>query len=210
MWRNRDARPCHFALPTGADFAGAGNHTWTKRLSLFILQSTLATIPLLLAFVQGQTQARMPAGLAQSPDISKWKIYRNDKYGFEVKYPDTWAVHSSTGTPPDIIYFAGAFRGSQRPQLDLAIQPNMNPRKLSIEEWFADQQRLTGLKPKAVGRLIIGSQHAVFMENTIPDGKRRDVFTLLHSTNVLSFIYNVGTADDPVYVAIIDSFRVLK
>ncbi|MBU4338113.1 PT domain-containing protein [Patescibacteria group bacterium] len=29
-------------------------------------------------------------------DISDWKIYRNDKYGFEIKYPSGWIVREET------------------------------------------------------------------------------------------------------------------
>jgi hypothetical protein len=155
-------------------------------------------------------QSSGDANPAQSPDTSKWKVYRNEKYEFQVKYPDAWAVHSSTGTPAYMIYFSGTFRGSQRPQLDMAIQPNMNPRKLSIEEWFAEQQRMTGLKAEATDRLTIGGQAAVFMENSTRSGKERATFVLLHKTDVLCFSYKLGSEDNPTYVAIVDSFRVLK
>src|SRR5262249_41187403 len=114
---------------------------------------------------------------ARLPDTSKWKVYRNDKYGFQVKYPEIWAAHTSAGTPADIVYFSGTFRGSQRLQPDLAIQPNMNPRKPSIEEWFMEQQNMSGLKPEATGRLTIGGQPAVFIENSTSSGKERSVFT---------------------------------
>ena len=37
---------------------------------------------------------------AKSPDTSKWKVYRNEKHGFEAMYPESWTVHSSKGAPP--------------------------------------------------------------------------------------------------------------
>ena len=150
------------------------------------------------------------ANSAPSPDTSKWQVYRNEKYGFQLKCPNSWGVHSSTGNPADIIYFSGPFRGSVRPQLDLAIQPNMNPHKLSVEEWLEDQLRGTGLKLETTGRFTIGSQPAVFMEKTTRSGRVRVTFLLLHQTDVLAFSYELGSDDNPTYVAIINSFRVLK
>ena len=146
----------------------------------------------------------------QAPNTSKSKIYRNEKYGFQVEYPKIWAVHSGSGSGAEIITLAGPFRGSQRPSLNLAIQPNINPRKLSIDEWFADQLRVLGTKPESTGRSIIGGQPAIWMENANSFGKRRDTFTLLHKANVLSFSYKPGTVDDPIYIAIVGSFRILK
>jgi len=76
---------------------------------------------------------------------------------------------------PDIIYFSGTFRGSRRPQLDLAIQPNMNPRRLSISEWFSKQPHMSFLNAEATGRLTIGGQPGVFMENSTESGKERNL-----------------------------------
>ncbi len=117
-------------------------------------------------------QAARASGNATIVDTSKWKIYGNQKHGFEVKYPETWNVHSGSGTGPDIISLDGPFRGAERPTLRLAIQPNQNPRRRSIEEWFADQLRALSATPESSGHVTIGGQAAVFMENTNSFGKQ--------------------------------------
>jgi len=163
---------------------------------------------------QNQASARQPAaqakGNASVVDTSNWKIYGNEKYGFEVKYPETWNVHSGSGTGPDIISLDGPFRGAERPTLRLAIQPNQNPRKRSIEEWFADQLRALAATPESTGHVTIGGQAAVFMENTNSFGKHRDTFTLLRETDVLSLGYVPKAEYDPIYAAIVATFRVVK
>lgn len=55
MWPSRDARLCRSILTRAAGFPSAADHTWTKRLSLFVLRTALTAFLLLPAFVQGQT-----------------------------------------------------------------------------------------------------------------------------------------------------------
>ena len=163
-----------------------------------------------------QNQASMNENLrdanpSKSPDTSKWKLYRDEKYGFQVKYPEAWAVSSSRGTPPEIIYFRGPYRGVIGRALNVTVQLNMNPRKLSIEEWFAEQMRaVDGKKLEATGCSTVAGQPACFFEHTDKSGKERFVYTLLHKIDVLSFDYKLGTEDSPSYSAIVNSFQVLN
>jgi hypothetical protein len=162
---------------------------------------------------QGSTKPEtIPAnGAAPAVDTSAWKTYRNDKHGFEVKYPETWGVNGGSGTGPDIIAIVKPIRsGEPNESLTLAIQKNQNPKKLSIEEWFAEQMKLMHASPKSSGRLTIGGQVAIFMENTSSFGMQRDTFTLLHQTDVLSLSYKRQAEFDATFSAIVSSFRVLK
>ena len=148
---------------------------------------------------------------APSADTSAWKTYRNEKHGFEVRYPETWGVNAGSGTGPEIIVISKPRRNAEpNVSLTLAVQKNQNPKKLSIEQWYADQLKLMNAHPESSGNVTIGSQPAVFMENTNSFGKQRATFTLLNQTDVLSVSYQHQPELDATYRAIVASFRVLK
>jgi hypothetical protein len=163
---------------------------------------------------QGSTKqdAAHPNGAAPVVDTSAWKTYRNEKHNFEVRYPETWGVNSGSGMGVDIITIRGKPLRGEEPvaSLTLAIQKDQNPKKLSIEEWFAEQLKLQHASPESSGHVTIGAQAAVFMENTNSFGKRRDTFTLLRETDILSLGYRHQTEFDATYTAIVASLRVLK
>lgn len=100
-------------------------------------------------------------------DTSDWKIYRNEEYGFEVKYPKEWIVKTS---PPAA---SGGYGGVQffqnevtsKPIVDIGMfEPANDPRIL--------YEHLTGV-PNSNGRgeikeLIVGN-HKVFFGKEVND-----------------------------------------
>ena len=162
------------------------------------------------AYLLAEKVMQNATGSATPADTSHWKTYRNDAYGFEVKYPDTWHVNASSGSGPVMVSISGPSQETERPSLSLAIQPNQNPGKLSIEAWFAEQLRKMGVKPESSGSVTIGGQAAVFMENTNSFGKRHDIFTLLNTVDVLSLGYRLKPEYDSTYQSIISSFHLTK
>src|SRR5438067_11474464 len=104
----------------------------------------------LMAIAIGLLTAPLSAQAQQAPvNTSKWKLYQNSEYGFEIKCPDSWRVNVSEGTTTPATQPAQKTRvtmidirkphGENEPAiyLTVGIQENQNPQKLSIGNYFA-------------------------------------------------------------------------
>jgi hypothetical protein len=53
---------------------------------------------------------------ASTDEISNWKVYKNVKFGFELKFPETWDGYTATeGDYPDYNYMAFSFKDGHQP-----------------------------------------------------------------------------------------------
>jgi len=90
-------------------------------------------------------EAREGATGVSATDPALWKTYRNEQYGIELKYPETWTVggegsgtNEPTGQPAQrtrvwMIGFRKPHRdGEPDVYLTLSIQENENPKRLTI------------------------------------------------------------------------------
>ncbi len=95
--------------------------TRTKKLILVV---AIATIVLLYAVVnhlkQDTTNAitnptEFPTTLddALISAVNKWPIFRNEKYGFEVRYPVGWEINVSKQTDLENLYFSFINKGTE-------------------------------------------------------------------------------------------------
>lgn len=86
-----------------------------------------------------------------TPDpTANWKTYKNEKYGFEVKYPNNYAISTQSGSfvAPNIISF--------KPPAEIMFTVDDNPRNLSLSEWVKSDIVIHDLSIKWQS-IIVGS-----------------------------------------------------
>src|SRR3989344_2419810 len=86
--------------------------TKTKKATLFLVFALVLSLYAVVNHLENRT-GTIPLSLQDSliPNVNEWLTYRNEKYGFEVKYPVDWEVNVSKQTDLENLYFSFINKG---------------------------------------------------------------------------------------------------
>ena len=140
-------------------------------------------------------------------DTSGWTTLREAALGFELRHPPAWRVSRSTGTLESVLL--GEPGGGS---MQVLVQRDINPRRLSIDAWYADQlQRLRVTSAPPTSPAVIGGRPAIRREISRPDGARLDFYTAAGASDVFQVSITQPSATlDPTHAAVLSTIRFLK
>lgn len=155
------------------------------------------------------------AAQSRTVDTSAWKMFRSEALGFSVRYPPTWRPRAALGTNLESVRLLESSQAGQQDPLavQFIVQRGINPRGMSIGDWYEDQaKRLRGSAPPPV-RAMLGGRPAIRRELVLQAERRFDVYTVLNATDIFQVSISEPPASpglDPIYEAILATVEFIR
>ncbi len=155
-----------------------------------------------------KTDQKMPS--STDIDTSNWKTYRNEKYGFEVRYPGEWSVKTSQLGVRTTVEFTDVSKNNSgmfySDIFSISYGPNQGGE--TLEQRLADEMQTS--RWEKVGVITIGDFPAYKLLLPETDAPPRYIFAT--SGSGMSYIFDISlrTSDEKVSNQILSTFKFIE
>jgi hypothetical protein len=172
---------------------------------------------------QTASQPQQPASQVLSPTVTttvnqddptaRWKVYKNDRYGYTIKYPPTFFMNEwDTSKDPLRMYYISFVPEKYRdapnfPEIGLVIYKN--PEKIPVRDWLdkhtGDQSQTQGASSALVFEKVVNVEQKTvsdvpalrFVEESPLWGTRAPSVLIPNNTGIFRLFYtNAYTSED--------------
>lgn len=140
-------------------------------------------------------------------ETANWKIYRNEEYGFEMRYPSDWSVEEKNS-------YRGVVRlyNPKSSFTSFEVVTGINPDRLTLDEWFTKSTVIQGrptieasAKPITINSVKFYKLDSGLLEFPNPVFK---AFTSNPQRQILIIVANAETRNDIIVLErILSTFR---
>ncbi|MFH0854337.1 MAG: PsbP-related protein [bacterium] len=95
-------------------------------------------------------------------DTSDWKTYRNEEYGFELKYPKEWYIDNTRSSLDEIVFDIGIETCESRESIEI----NKNINNITYDQLREQKIKFYELSTLSISDLIIDGEKAVKIETS--------------------------------------------
>lgn len=142
-------------------------------------------------------------------DISDWKTYRNEKYGYEIKYPNDWDINSADLS--SIQYLDSKYK-------DFYESPFTNPLSIdtieennkNIEGWISGKaEDRVGFPYQKLEEITVAETKTFLLSDPITIGNNVETVFVLKNNNAYKISAPIGESDKQ-FKKILSTFEFTK
>lgn len=141
-----------------------------------------------------------------------WKTYKNEKYNFEIEYPNDWFIKGDQ----DNIYFKRNIIQEKMESREIGYPLMILVENISVKsvlDWFENQfsDRVKNLKPEK-NSIIIGGLNGIRYSDPISMGGCDEDFVIIKNGKLFKFLRHGSTCEysDELFTTILYTFKFLN
>lgn len=168
--------------------------------------------------ITSPNQTPDPVPTPSADQITDWKTYRNEEFGYELKYPVDWYITQPIVNPLEILSFKADQKetrqlGIPKKEISVGIYINKNMPYQTVIEW-ADQKKVFSQREEimvAGEKALRGRMSVIGLNNTVGIDKGFAGAILIHNNigyEIIYYPYNSTRIN--TYNKILPTFKFLR